>query len=341
VPGDLAETMALGKVDTKSDVNAPTVITIDSPVTSPPATAPKPTVAPTVVEKRKPEPAPPAVDAGMTVAESASMGSSATAIPDVAPPAPRPVAPIPAPAPLAPVVKKKSSAGLIIGVIALLLVVGAVGAASIFLWNRSRTTTPAVSGTTGSTTPPTAAAPPKEISRYWLELVPASGGQAQVAGLVPIASGQSFRFHLVFSEAGYVYIFGPGGKNQPTAFLTTKPLPDAGVTSNQVSAGSELTFPQGKGNKITLDKNPGTDVFTIVFAKTQLPSPAFLNEPVTGEPLSAAQQAELKSFVTKYAEKPPVTELDESNPRAPLVRVKVPAEAVNNPIVFDIRIQHN
>jgi serine/threonine-protein kinase len=340
VPADLTETITLGKVDTKSDVNAPTVITIDSPATSPPSPPSKPTFAPTVVEKRKPEPAP-AVDAGLTVAESASMGSSATAIPNVAPtPAPRPAVPAPPPAPVAPVVKKKSSAGLIIGVIALLLVVGAVGVASIFLWNRSRTTTPPVSGTTGSTAPP-AAATPKEISRYWLELVPPNGGQAQVAGLVPIASGQSFRFHLVFSAPGYVYIFGPGAKNQPTAFLTTKPLPDAGVTSNQVSAGSELTFPLGKGNKITLDKNPGTDVFTIIFAQTQLPSPAFLNEPVTGEPLSAGQQAELKSFVTKYAEKPPVTELDESNPRAPSVRVKVPAETANNPIVFDIRIQHN
>jgi hypothetical protein len=339
-PADLAETRALGKVDTKSDVNAPTVITIDSPSTSPPAPAPQPTVAPTVVERRKPEPPPP-VDTGMTVAESAS---SATAIPNVVRPVPAPQpavpSPAPVPAPVAPVAKKKSSAGLIIGIIALLLVVGVVGVASIFLWNRSRTTTPPAVNASGSSTTPAAAAP-KEISRYWLELVPASGGQAQVAGLVPIASGQSFRFHLVFSEPGYVYIFGPGEKNQPTAFLTTKPLADAGVTSNQVSAGGEFIFPQGKGNQITLDKHPGTDVFTIVFTKTQLPWPAFLNQPVTGQPLSADEQAELKSFVAKYAEKPPVTELDESNPRAPLVRVKVPAEAASNPIVFEIRIQHN
>ena len=156
---------------------------------------------------------------------------------------------------------------------------------------------------------------------------------------MPIASGQQLKFHFVFSEPGYVYIVGPGENNQPTAFLTTKPMPESGLTSNEVSSGSDFSFP--KGNTLTLDKNPGTDVFTIIFAKTPLPSPVFLNESVTGEPLTTVQQAELKSFVAKYTETPAVTELDESNPRAPLVRVKVPAEQASNPIVFDIRIQHN
>ena len=339
VPADLAQTVTLGKVvDTKSDVNAPTVITIDSPSTSPPAPPPQPTFAPTVVEKRKPEPPPRPVDANMTVAESASLDSSATAIPNVMPrPAPAPQ-PVPAPAPVAPAAKKKSHAGLIIGVIAVLLVVGVVGAASIFLWNRSRTSKPPVV-TAGSTTAP---AGPTEISRYWLEVAAPSGQQStQVTGSGPIASGQSFKFHFVFSEPGFVYIFGPGAKNQPTAFLTTKPLPESGVKSNQVKANGEFSFPSGQDNNITLDTKSGTDVFTIVFTKTQLPAPAFLNQPVTGQPLSADEQAQLKSFVTQYAEKPPVTEIDEANPRAPLVRVKVPAEAANNPIVFNIRIQHN
>jgi hypothetical protein len=118
-------------------------------------------------------------------------------------------------------------------------------------------------------------------------------------------------------------------------------LARSGVTTNQVRANTDFTFPKGDGNYLTLDKNAGTDVFTIVFAKGALTALTFLNEPVTGEPLPAAGQAELKSFVSKYAEKPPVTELDESNPRAPQVRVKVPAEQTNNPIVFEIRIQHN
>ena len=338
VPDDLAETRTLDRVETKSDVNAATVITIDSAPTSPSAPPASRTVAPTVVEKRKPEPAPP--DPGMsaaTVVEHAGLDSSATAIPNVAP-APRLIAP---PAPMiAPVAKKKSSAGLIIGLIALLLVIAVVAAASIYLWNRSRTARNVTATSTASTG---AAAAPAEITRYWLELQPANASEqpVQVAALVPIASGRSFKFHFVFSEPGYVYIFGPGDKNRPTAFLTAKPLPASGVTSNQVSAGADFSFPKGVENNVTLDKNPGTDVFTIIFSRSPLQSPSFMSEPVTGNPLSSAEQAELKSFVGQYTSKPPATELDESNPRAPLVRVKVPADATNNPIVFDIRIQHN
>jgi hypothetical protein len=345
LPDNLAETVALGRdVDTKSDVNAPTVLTVDSPATSPSPPRASATAAPTVVEKRKPEPAKPAVDpsmSGATVAESAAMASSVTAIPS----APRPVSPV-APsvpvAPVQPVQKKGSKAGLIIGAVAVVLVLGVVGAASIFLWNRSKATN-GVTTTTSSGSTTAAVSTPREITRYWLELESAgAGGQpAFVAGLTPIASGQSFKFHFNFSETGYVYIFGPGEKNQPTAFLTTKPLPASGVRSNQVSGGRDFSFPNGQGNNVTLDQKPGTDVFTIVFAKTALSSPAFLNEPVTGSALSAAQQAELKAFVAKYAEKPAVTELDESNPRAPSVRVKVPADQTNNPVVFEIRIQHN
>ncbi|HEU4794985.1 MAG TPA: protein kinase, partial [Pyrinomonadaceae bacterium] len=344
-PEDLVETVALKKeLDTKSDVNAPTVITIDSPQTSPPAPATPATSAPTAVERRKPDPPPPPVDPGMsgaTVAESAGMGSSATAIP-VAPAAPRPVPAAPS-APVVPVPApvKKSSAGWIIGAVVLLVLVAAAGIAGYFIWSRSRTTTTEV---TNSGTTTTAAVPaPREITRYWLELEPAREGDepARVAGLVPIASGQSFKFHFDFTESGYVYIFGPGEKNQPTAFLTSKPLPDSGVTSNQATGGKDFSFPRGAGNNVTLDKNPGTDVFTVIFAKSALSSPSFMNEAVTGEPLSASQQAELKTFVSRYAAKPPVTELDDANPRQPLVRVKVQPDQTNNPVVFEIRIQHN
>ncbi|HXQ72441.1 MAG TPA: protein kinase [Pyrinomonadaceae bacterium] len=336
-PAGFAETVTIKKdLETKSDVNAATVLTLDSAPTSPPSPAAASTAAPTVVERAKPEPTPKPADPGMsaaTVAESGAMGSSVTAVPSVQPPV------RPAPQPPAPVVveKKKSAAGLVIGAVVLVLIVAVVGVASFLLWNRSRTTT--VVTTPGTSTAPVAA--PREIGRYWLELEPARKGEqpTQIAALVAIASGTKFKFHFTFSEPGYLYIVGPGDNNQPTAFLTTKPMPASGVTSNQVPGGGDFSFP--KGNTLTLDTKPGTDVFTIIFAKTALPSPAFLNDAVTFEPLSAAQQAELKSFVAKYGEKPPATELDESNPRAPLVRVKVPAEQTSNPIVFDIRIQHN
>jgi hypothetical protein len=163
-----------------------------------------------------------------------------------------------------------------------------------------------------------------------------------VAALVPIASGQSFKFHFTFNEDGYLYIFGPGGDtNQPTAFLTTKPLALTGVTSNKLTKGVEFSFPQGAENNLTLDSHPGTDNFIVVFSKSPLPSPSFFDQQVTGEPLPAAQQADLKNFVAKFADKKPVTELDDSNAEAPLVKVKATPEQTTNPIVFEIRIQHN
>jgi serine/threonine protein kinase len=343
-PEDLVETIALKDLDTKSDVNAPTVLTLDSPQTSPSASAAPPTSAPTVVERRKPDPPRPPVASSMpseTVAESAAMASIATAVPVRPAVAPaQPAAPVsPSVSPSVPAPAKKSGLGLMIGAVVLVVLVAAVGIASYFIWNRSRTTTTAVTNPGTTTTAPV----PREITRYWLELEPAREGDpsTQVAALVPIASGQSFKFHFTFSEPGYVYIFGPGEKNQPTAFLTSKPMPESGVTSNQATGGQDFSFPRGAGNNVTLDKNPGTDVFTVIFAKSALSSPAFMSEPVTGKPLSAAQQAELKTFVSRYTEKSPVTELDESNPRAPLVRVKVQPDQTNNPIVFEIRIQHN
>ncbi len=329
---DLAETMALKtELKTNSDVNAPTVLTLDP---SPTASAERGAVTndPTVYEPARREPE----MSGATVAESASMASSVTV-----PHAPKPAVPelpkIDAEKPAS-----KSKAALLISAGVVLVLILAVGIGGVWLWNRSRSTT---TGSNGSNvnSPGAVVNPAIEVSRYWLELAPAASGAqpTRVAGLVPIASGQSFKFHFAFNEEGYVYIFGPGENNQPTAFLTTKPLPQSGVRSNKVSKGVEFSFPSGSGNNVTLDKNPGTDNFTVIFSRTQLSSPSFLNEPVTGQPLSAAQQAELKSFVSKYQEKRVATELDESNARAPFVRVKAAPEQTRNPIVFDIRIQHN
>jgi hypothetical protein len=326
----LTETVAIERgVQTNSDVNAPTIITVDALPTSPPVSRPVATHDATVYEPAKPD------MSGATVAESAAMASSVT-VPQVSKPAPPEVAKVPsvAPAPAA-----KSKAGLLIGV-GLALVLMVLGVGGFVFWKMKSTGSGTSTANTNTSTEVTNA--PREISRYWLELEPrAAGGQTmQVAGLVPIASGQRFTFHFTFNEDGYLYIFGPGrNTNESTAFLTTKPSPDSGVASNKVSKGVEFSFPSGIS--VELDKNPGTDTFRVIFTKTPLATPSFLNEPVTGEPLSAAQQADLKTFIARYQEKPPVTELDESNTRAPFVRVKAPPDQTNNPIVFEIRIQHN
>lgn len=325
---NFGETVPIARgLDTKSDVDAPT-ITMDAVPTSAPPPAVKNDATVFEPAKRAARAEIPAA----TVAESAAMSSSVTV----------PRAPVPAEAPKVqpqPSPASKSKAGILVGVGVLLVLLVVAGVGGFWLWNRSRGT-----GTTGpnASNASAVANAPAEITRYWLELQPAvpNGETTRLARLVPLASGQSFKFRFIFNEDGYVYIFGPGEKNQPTAFLTTRPLPESGVTSNRVQRGVEFSFPSGADNNITLDKNPGTDRFTIIFARSSLPSPSFLNEPVTGNPLTAAQQADLKAFVARYQQNQAVFEPDESNPQAPFIRIKaVPDPA--NPIVFDILIQHN
>ncbi|HEX7333717.1 MAG TPA: protein kinase [Pyrinomonadaceae bacterium] len=336
----LTETVAIERgVQTNSDVNAPTIITVDAVPTSPPVSRPGSTQDATVYEPASPPAAAVNPDlSGATVAESAAMASSVT-VPQVAKPATPEVPKIPV---VAPTPAPKSKAGLVIGVGVAFVLIVALGVGGFLFWkmksNGSGTTTTNVNTSAAVTNAP------KEISRYWLELEPSTaGGQVtRVAGLVPIASGQSFKFHFTFNEDGYLYIFGPGGNtNEPTAFLTTKPLEQTGVSSNKVSKGVEFSFPSGAGNNLTLDKTPGTDNFTVIFAKTPLPAPSFLNEPVTGQPLSSTQQSDLKAFVARYQHKRPVTELDESNAGAPFVRVKALPDQTGDPVVFEFRIQHN
>lgn len=332
----LTETVVIDKRETNTDVNAPTVITVDSAATSPPAERAANTHDATVYEPAKPPSPQPAPNVAATVAESARMAESVT-VPHVAKPAPGP------PVPVATPVASKSKAGLFIGVAALLVILLAAGVGGFLLWNKLKSNGTATNTTNSNTTG--VASEPVEVSRYWIELEPAEGGQkTRIGRLVPVASGQFFKFYLTFSEDGFLYIFGPGEKNQTTAFLTTKPSSQTGLASNKVKKGVEFSFPKAdedSDNSLQLDKNPGTDNFTIIFAKTPLPAPSFFSEPVTGKPLSATQQAEFKAFVSRYQAKPPVTEFDESNANAPFVRVKAAPDQTNNPIVFDIRIQHN
>jgi serine/threonine-protein kinase len=329
-PAVLAETVAIPRgVQTNSDVNAPTILTIEPAPTSPVGRQqPDATVyEPAPVKPQAPAP---------TVAESAA--PSIVTVPQVPRPAPDiPKPPVVAPSP------SKGKAGLLIGVAVVLILIVAGGVGGFLIWNKSRSSTNGTANT--NTTAP--AVTPREVGRYWLKLEAAAGAQpSQVAALVPIASGKSFKFHFSFEEDGYLYIFGPGGDtNEPTGFLTSKPLAQTGVTSNKVAKGVEFSFPKDvkkdEQNWLTLDKNPGTDNFTVIFSKTPLSSPSFLSEQVTGEPLPPAQQTELKSFITRYQDKRPVTELDESNAQAPFVKVKTTPDQTNNPIVFEIRIQHN
>src|SRR2546422_9189219 len=165
----------------------------------------------------------------------------------------------------------------------------------------------------------------------------------RVAGAVPLASGQAFKFHFELGENGYLYILGPGERNQLTAFLTAKPAAISGLESNQVVKGSDFSFPSGIEHWLELDKKPGTENYTIIFSPEPLSAPAFLTSQATGKPLSDTEQAELDDFLAKHKTSDPITELNDKDPAAPFVTVKVPQSTDQKgtaPVVFEVRIQH-
>src|SRR6185436_5417115 len=161
---------------------------------------------------------------------------------------PRPNVEMQVPFPSANAPVKSKGLGVILAVVGLvvLLVVGVGGFFAVKKFSGSSSTgsekTTAADGAVDSTT-----TSPKEIAQYWLELLPESllGEPVRAAGAVPLASEQSFKFHFVFKEDGYVYIVGPGEQNKPTAFLTAKPARLSGLDSNKVSKGADFSFPDG------------------------------------------------------------------------------------------------
>jgi serine/threonine protein kinase len=338
-----ADTVGVG-LDTKSDLNAPTLVAMNGAASRPPAIEhAQSDVSETLVDVAAQEPK----GTSPTLAASPSMTGSSS-VPHLGSGVTLEQEPttghvIPA--------KSSRKIGLVIGLGLAFVFLFVVAIAVIFLISRKHSDTSIANtsknaGNINKTTEPETR--PREIARYWLELEPRSAKESPtlVAGMVPIASGQSLKLHFVFNEPGFVYIFGPGGdNNQPTAFLTNKPFPDSGLKSNEAKRGVDFSFPDG-GGRLTLDTRAGTDVFTIIFSRLPLSSPAFLDAQVTGKPLKEAERTELTQFLQKYRQTTPSTELDETDLKAPFVKVNfAPTRDVTaedtNPFVFDIRIQHN
>lgn len=324
--------------NTGSDVNAATIITLDAIPTSPPSTglAPKPAPFNGAVgaEGFGREATPQAYDAAN------DMGSSVTVqrAPRVA-------------VDLAGQKKSRGKPLVLVGAGVLILVLAVVGVGGFFAFNWLKSKpgdgNAAGNGKTGANSDSSnAAAATTEFGRYWLEVLPKGlvAEPMRVAGAVPLDSGQAFKFHFEFGEDGYLYIIGPGERNQPTAFLTEKPASISGVESNQVTKGSDFNFPSGMEHWLELDKKPGTENYTIIFSTQPLSTPAFLSSQATGKPLSGTEQTELNDFLAKYKTNEPVTELNDKDGAAPFVAVKVPqskgSKDPSAPMVFEVRIQH-
>src|SRR5438270_2942946 len=182
-----------------------------------------------------------------------------------------------------------------------------------------------------------------EVGRYWLQVN--SDGELnsiRADDLIQMVSGQEFKFHFSPSENGYLYIIGPGDGNVPTTFLTAKPAPQFGVRSNEVKSGQDFVFPTDSSKNeswMNLDKNAGTDEFTIIFSGAELTTPAFLQTPALHE-LIDSEQTELKEAAGQFTSNLAGTEVMKNAP-APFVSVKVPQSAAEGaPVIFTIKIAH-
>jgi serine/threonine protein kinase len=339
---------------TNADIITPTIVTVDSPP-RPQADSPSHRLAPTSLAQPMPPPS------SSSPHQEASSSQSYAHMPQTPTIATSPsasgygaqgsaYAPSAAAAP-----RRSSKTPLIIAALAVLLIGGGIGA-WFLLGNRTETTTGAnvnnsnagtgnsstptnTSGGTGSTTAST-----QESLTYWLEVAEAgpNGDSARVAPVVAFKSGQSFKFHFTPRQNGYLYIIGPGEDFKPMTFLTAEPHEDSGLESNEVESGVEFAFPEDEEDAehwITLDKKAGTESYTVIFSPTRLTSPAFLNEGA-GRELTAAEQKELEDFRAKYKANAPTTAVINGGGTEPLVSVKAPQAAPNEPVIFEVRIEH-
>jgi serine/threonine-protein kinase len=245
----------------------------------------------------------------------------------------------------APAERRSSMPLIAVGVVVLLLLVGAAGYAVIHFMGKSadnsaaRTdTSKGTNGTGGSDL----AAGAHEIGRYWVEVNTPNKSEAILAGeALSMKSGQQLKFHFSPSENGYLYIIGPGNNNAPTTFLTAKPATAFGVKTNEVKSGQDFAFPAETSNStnwLTLDQNPGTDEFTIIFSPKPMEDLNFLNSPALKE-LTPEEQKQLASVREQGKAKSVGADVVRTG-AAPFVSVKVPQNAEGSPVIFTVRLEH-
>ena len=328
-----APTQGAPGLSTKSDVNAATIVTVDAVQTTPPSNPQPRSVPPGGGVAVAPGP-PPVVPVGGDGVGAMDLGSSVTIQQQ---PREKPRVQVDLP-------PKKSGGKTLVfagaGVLVLLLLVVGVGGFFAMNWMKTKPEEPK------PPVMPTAAT--RELGRYWLDIDTKNKAEAVRAGEpVTLKSGQSFKFHFLPRQSGYLYVIGLNKKNVPTAFLTAKPNVLSGLTTNEVTDGKDFTFPADTGTDyhwLTLNTTPGDENYTIIFSSKPLAAPAFLNAEATGEPLNETEQAELKAFLLKCESSQPITDTLDKDGASPYIRLQVPVpldpKVEVTPVVFKVKIQH-
>jgi len=240
--------------------------------------------------------------------------------------------------------QRRSFVPLIAGGLLALLLVGGVG--GWFAWSRMRAKpdAPVVNSQPATNT----SAPPRpvesartEAASYWFESFDKNdepSGKRIAETAATLQSGKWFKFHFTPKERGYLYIIGPGaGGNAQMTMLTAQGA--GALKSNLVGAGADFSFPFGAA-KFKLDDNPGADDFTFIFSPTPLMSPSFL----AGEyrhNLTPAEVKELEDFRAQFKSgAPSVESKGDGDARNVVVSAPQSATTGNNPLIFDVRVNH-
>ncbi len=332
--------------NTNADLVTPTIVTVDAPPRAPQQDNQPPLAPTSMAQMMPPMPASSSEPSYNRPPESPTMATVQSTPSYGTPPNPYGAAEaVPAP-------KSSSKTPLIIALAAVLLIGGGVGA--FFLLgkkgdstanaNNSNANTGGNANTENANTGGTTAEGVESV-QYWLEIEGAGpdGGPARVAPVVPLASGQSFKFHFLPRRDGFIYIIGPGEGGKPMTFLTEVPVADSGLESNEVESGTEFAFPEDESEEIehwiTLDKRPSTETYTVIFSPKKLSAPSFLTKEA-GRELSSLEQQELEDFRSKYKANAPTANVLNGGGTEPLVSVKVPQAAVSEPVIFEVRVEH-
>ena len=109
------------------------------------------------------------------------------------------------------------------------------------------------------------------------------------------------------------------------------------MKTNEVKSGVDFSFPRELW--IELDKNPGTDEFTIVFATRAITTPGFFAG-AAGHPLSSDELKQWDDFRAQFKANAVVTEVIKTG-ASPAVSVKIPqTDPEGSPVIFKVRIEH-
>jgi hypothetical protein len=183
-------------------------------------------------------------------------------------------------------------------------------------------------------------APKIEAAGYWFETFEKAGavndaGQRVAEPAPTLTSGQSFRFHFMPKERGFLYIIGSASGGNAQAIVMT----GQGVRSlktNLVVADADFALPPS-GEPWKLDPQPGADVLTIIFSPKPLDSPAFF----AGKPktLNSQEISALEEFRAQFKSDAPTIAAGGDGAEKRVV-VNIPATAQGRPLIFDVRIDH-